>query len=256
MWLAWRKENLDLILVPASLLIMFGYHIFLLYRYLRFANTTVIGYENHNRRIWVERMMEIDAKDRPAISVIGNNISAAATMSSISLVLSSLIGAWIGSSTRNIFTSNLIYGDTSPSVISIKYVALLICFLVAFGAFVHTIRCFVHASFLITMPNAEIPVGYIEKEVIRGNNFWELGMRALYFATTFLLWVFGPIPMFVSSVIMVGLLHNLDTNRTPLYQYPRIGHGFHKKASQEHPQSPKLLNIMKDQMGGNRSSSA
>lgn len=55
----WRKENLDIVLVPVSLLIMFGYHLFLLYRYLRLPKTTVIGYENYNKRVWVERMMQV-----------------------------------------------------------------------------------------------------------------------------------------------------------------------------------------------------
>ncbi|KAL3503167.1 hypothetical protein ACH5RR_037616 [Cinchona calisaya] len=209
MWLAWRKELLDLILlVPVSLFIMFGYHLFLHYRYLRFPNTTIIGHENHNKRAWIERMMEIDATERPALLVIGHTMSAASTLSSISLVISSLIGARLGSSNRTVFTGNLIYGDTGPSVIS--------------------------ASYLMTMPNADIPVGYIEKEVIRGSNFWEFGPRALYIATIFLFWVFGPIPMFISSVVMVGLLHKLDTNKTPLYQYqyPRIGHDFLKKVGQ------------------------
>lgn len=55
----WRKENLDIVLVPVSLLIMFGYHLFLLYRYLRLPKSTVIGYENYNKRAWVERMMQV-----------------------------------------------------------------------------------------------------------------------------------------------------------------------------------------------------
>ncbi|XP_027172257.1 uncharacterized protein LOC113771909 [Coffea eugenioides] len=240
MWGAWRKEFLDVILVPASLFILFGYHLFLLYRYLRYPSTTTIGYENHNRRVWVERMMEIDAKDRPALSVIANTMSAASALSSISLVLSSLIGAWLGSSNRTVFTSNLIYGATSPSVISIKYVALLVCFLVAFGSFVQTSRCLVNASFLMTMPNADVPMSYIEKEMITGSIFYEFGMRVLYLATTFLLWVFGPIPMFVSSVTMVGLLLRLDANRTVLYHYPRIGQDVSKvtKAVEHHERRP------------------
>ncbi|CAI9088731.1 OLC1v1023152C2 [Oldenlandia corymbosa var. corymbosa] len=235
--MGWRKEYLDLVLAPLSLFIMFGYHLFLLYRYLKHPKSTVIGYENHNKRAWVDKMMEIDAKERPAISVLGNSISAAATLSSISLVLSSLIGAWLGSSNQTVFTSNLIYGDTSPSIISIKYISLLICFLVAFGAFVHGTRCFVHASYLMTMPiNAGIPVGYIEKEVIRGNHFYEFGMRALYFSTTFLVWVFGPIPMFVSSLVMVILLHNLDTNSMPMLQFGPLGH-------QEFMRTNKITNL-------------
>lgn len=150
-------------------------------------------------------------------------------MASVALVLSSLIGAWLGSESRSVFSSSLVYGDTSSSIISIKYVALLICFLTAFGAFVQTARCFVHANFLISMPNSDIPVTCVQKEVIRGSNFWELGMRASYFATTLLLWVFGPIPMFASSVFMVGLLQTLDRNTLPLHSYQPLGLDFLSK---------------------------
>ncbi|TQE01074.1 hypothetical protein C1H46_013351 [Malus baccata] len=45
-----------------------------------------------------------------------------------------------------------------------------------------------------------------EREVERGSEFWSLGLRALYFALNFLLWVFGPIPMFTSSVATVVIL--------------------------------------------------
>ncbi|XAR56507.1 hypothetical protein NMG60_11037027 [Bertholletia excelsa] len=174
----WRKEDLDLVLVPSGLLIMFGYHLFLLYRYLKFPQTTVIGYENHYLA-WVERIMKVESKDREqAISVISSNITAAISLSSICLVLGSLIGTWIGSSTKNIFTSNLIYGDT-----------------MAFASFVQTARCFVHANFLISMPNSDLPISYVEKAVITGSNYWSVGIRALYFATTLLLWIFGPIPI-------------------------------------------------------------
>ncbi|CAI9088732.1 OLC1v1023153C1 [Oldenlandia corymbosa var. corymbosa] len=215
MGLEWKKENLDLSLVPMSL-------------YLRNPDTTVIGYENYSKRTWVEKMFTLAPKDRPATSVLGNNISAASNLSSITLVMSSLIGAWLGSS-DNIFSSSFVYGDTSRTVMTIKYVSLLVCFLVAFGAFVQTTRCFVHASYLLTIPD-EIPTGYVEREVIRGSHFYEFGMRALYFAMTFLVWAFGPIPMLVTSIVLVILLNFLDTNTKPLLHVDSEVHHHHDGA--------------------------
>ncbi|KAM1001151.1 hypothetical protein ACFX2J_007633 [Malus domestica] len=133
--MVWKKEYLDLILVPTGLLIMLCYHLFLLYRYLRHPETTVIGNENHCRKAWVERMLQVDAKDR----------------------------------------------------------------------------------------DSDIPQEHVEKAVISGGLFWTLGLRAIYFATTLLLWIFGPIPMFVCSVTMVLVLHRLDSNSTPLHQFRPVG---------------------------------
>ncbi|XP_030445538.1 uncharacterized protein LOC115668179 [Syzygium oleosum] len=233
--MSWRKECLDVILVPIGLLIMSGYHLFLLYRCLKFPQTTVIGYENHCRKVWVERMLQIEAKERGmSLTVISTTLSAATFLASTSLALSSLIGAWIGSSSHSVFTADFIYGDTSPSMISVKYISLLSCFLVAFGSFLQCVRSSVHAIFLMSMPNSDIPVAYVQKAVITASIFWSVGLRAIYFAINLLLWIFGPIPMLICSVTMVVVLHNLDTNSTALHNFQpkkdlnllsKMGHG-------------------------------
>lgn len=67
------KGSLDLVLVPCGLVIMFGYHLFLLYRILRHPSTTVIGYENHNKLAWVRRMVQVR---RTVVSSIFRKFSA------------------------------------------------------------------------------------------------------------------------------------------------------------------------------------
>ncbi|KAL2253181.1 uncharacterized protein LOC105167880 [Sesamum indicum] len=211
-----RKEYLDLILVPCGLIIMFAYHLILLYRCLKLPHTTVIGFENNDKKTWVEKLMQSENRDvKTALDVISANISAATFLASVSLTLSALIGAWIANNS-NIFQSELIYGDTRPATMSIKYITLLICFLLAFSCFVQSSRCFIHANYLISTPDSDISTEYVELAVIRGGDFWSVGLRALYFAITLLLWFFGPIPMFATSVTMVVLLHYLDSDTTSL----------------------------------------
>ncbi|XP_059639065.1 uncharacterized protein LOC132281368, partial [Cornus florida] len=214
-----QKQDLDLVLVPIGLLIMFGYHLYLLYRCLNLPHTTVIGYENNDKKAWVERIMQADKKDVDvALTVLSSNTSAASFLASVSLTLSSLIGAWI-SNNQNIFQSEFIYGDTRQSTMSIKYISLLICFLLAFSCFTQSTRSFILANYLISIPDSDIPVRNVELAVIRGGDFWSLGLRSLYFAINLLLWFFGPIPMFATSVSMVILLHYLDTNTAPLHRH-------------------------------------
>lgn len=69
------------------------------------------------------------------------------------------------------------------------------------------------------MPNSEVPSSYVELAVIRGGEFWSIGLRALYFALSLLLWFFGPIPMFVTSIGMVFFLHHLDKNTKELHDH-------------------------------------
>ncbi|XP_071727166.1 uncharacterized protein [Rutidosis leptorrhynchoides] len=247
----WKEQNLDLILVPIGLLIMCIYHLFLLYRYLKCPELTAIGFENHNKKAWVQKMLlihnyvfsvvlylitlflllQLDAKDRGiAVSVLNGHLSASSSLTSISLVLCSLIGALLGNSSTNFLTSRFILGDTSKSTSTIKYVAILSCFLIAFACFVQTTRHFVHGCFLISIPTGDVPVDCIQTAVLRGSNFWAIGLRALYFATTLLLWIFGPIPMFVGSIVTVIILYFLDINKQPMIQYgsnKRSGNGGH-----------------------------
>ncbi|CAM8894034.1 unnamed protein product [Rhodiola kirilowii] len=218
--MAWRKEYLDAILVPIGLLIMFCYHVFLFYRCVKLPETTVIGYENHSKKAWVASMMQVDAKERGlAFSVMSSKISAATFLASTSLTLGSLIGTWVGSSTSNMFISHITYGSTSSSIISVKYISLLTCFLASFASFVQSVSHFVHANLLLSMVNTDVPVSFVEKALIRGNVFWCIGLRCLYLAMTLLLWIFGPIPMFLASVLTVVILNILDTNSTPLHQF-------------------------------------
>lgn len=167
-----------------------------------------------------------------ALNVLGSNNSAATFLATVSLSLSSLIGAWMANNT--LFTSVLIYGDTRPETMSIKFITLLIFFLMAFACFVQSSRCFIHANYLITTPDTDIPISYVELAVIRGGEFWSLGLRSLYFATTMLLWFFGPIPMFVTSIGMIIFLHHLDKNTKQLHDHrsSRIRKQVHKRVEE------------------------
>ncbi|XP_042519016.1 uncharacterized protein LOC122092785 [Macadamia integrifolia] len=212
-------QYLDLILVPAGLLILFTYHLYLLYRVLKYPATTVIGYENLNRMAWVEYMMQGGSNTSIALSVISSNITSTIYFATMSLTLSSLIGTLAGNSSSFLSKNIFIVGDTSSNTVSLKYISMLLSFMLAFGSFVQSARYYVEADFYISTPLVNMPVTYVQRSAIRANNFWQLGLRLLYFAMAFLFWGFGPIPMFASCVIMVVLLIFLDSNSKPLHQY-------------------------------------
>ncbi|XP_057842269.2 uncharacterized protein LOC131051687 [Cryptomeria japonica] len=219
--LIWAETYLDLVLVPSGLLFLGVYHLYLLYRILKYPHSTAIGFDNDKKKIWVHKMMEdIPRNTEIALQVISSNISAATYLAALSISLSSLIGTIVGSSTTNsqskILADEIIYGDRSTSVGSIKYASLLLCFLIAFMSQVQCIRYFTHVNFLISTPGSSVPAHYVEDAVIRGSNFWALGLRAYYFAFPLLLWVFGPIPMFSCSLGMVCFLYFLDSKDNPI----------------------------------------
>ncbi|GKV29639.1 hypothetical protein SLEP1_g38544 [Rubroshorea leprosula] len=225
--MSFKIEYLDLVLVPSGLLIMFAYHLFLLHRYLNRPHKTAMGFENFYREIWTRTREDVNT----ALTVISSNITAATTLASVALTLCPLIDAWLGGNVNTVFTSDLIYGDTRPATVFLKNICLLICFLLAFSCFVQSARHFVHANYLISTPDNGNAVEEVTKAVIRGGDFWSLGLRALYFALNLLLWFFGPIPMFVCSAVMVFLFHFLDSNTKPVPQRHNIEENSHLRTS-------------------------
>ncbi|XP_004305569.1 PREDICTED: uncharacterized protein LOC101296415 [Fragaria vesca subsp. vesca] len=219
-----KKEYLDAVLVTAGLLFMFLYHLFLLYQYLHNPIKTSIGYENKDKETWVEKILNVpeDANDvavkdkvSTGLGVIYSNTSATMTLASISLTLCAVIGVWISSSTNKFVPLEMVYGNISESIISIKYLCLLSCLLLAFSFFVQSARHFIHSNYLLSTPGAteEEDVEKVQKAVERGSIFWSLGLRSLYFALNFMLWFFGPIPMCACSIVMVFVLYCHDLRK-------------------------------------------
>lgn len=138
---------------------------------------------------------------------------ASTLLATTAITLSSLISVFV-SSTSSSPSSQLIYGNTTPLLTSVKYFSILICFLVAFLCNVQSIRYYAHVSFLVTLPTSEgkrEPIEYVARNLNRGSYFWSFGLRAFYVSFPLFLWVFGPIPMLVCCCMMVTVLYFLDT---------------------------------------------
>lgn len=141
---------------------------------------------------------------------------ASTLLASTAITLSSLIGALV-TGTSSGKSSTIIVGSMNPTILTVKYLSILVCFLVAFMCHVQAIRYSTHVSFLITIPLGDSAPGltadYVNRLLRRSTNFFHLGLRAYYFSFPLLLWLFGPIPLFVCCLIMVMLLYIVDTAR-------------------------------------------
>ncbi|MBA0846447.1 hypothetical protein Goshw_002267 [Gossypium schwendimanii] len=150
-----------------------------------------------------------------AVQTIRNNIMASTLLATVAITLSSLISVFVtNSSDSSNTTSEIIYGNKSRILSSIKYFSILLCFLVAFICNVQSIRYYAHVSFLITLPSSADNVESVEyaaRNLNRGSYSWSLGLRAFYLSFPLLLWIFGPIPFFLCCCIMSCVLYFLDT---------------------------------------------
>lgn len=221
-----EEECLDFVLVPMGLFLFGTYHAWLFFTIHRHPRRTVIGLNAESRHQWVFSMMADPLKNGVlTVQTIRNNIMASTLLATTAITLSSLIGVFVSSSSRSgDKASELIYGNKTATLSSIKYFCILLCFLVAFLCNVQSIRYYAHVSFLATVPtwkDKNDSIEYVARNLNRGSIFWSLGLRAFYLSFPLFLWIFGPIPMFVCSVIMAFTLYFLDTTTS----FTRLLHG-------------------------------
>ncbi|KAL5568068.1 hypothetical protein UlMin_024643 [Ulmus minor] len=214
-----EEKVLDYYLVPLGLAVMVAYHVWLFYRIVKHPTKTVVGINAINRRYWVRAMMEDVSKNGVlSVQTLRNNIMASTLLASTAIMLSSLIAVLMtsGSKDRSAF---FVFGDRTEFSFSVKFFCILACFLVAFFLNVQSIRFYSHASILINVPfkkmsqdrhHHQLTVEYVARSVNRGSYFWSLGLRAFYFSFPLFLWIFGPIPMFISCFVLVVMLYFLD----------------------------------------------
>ncbi|KAI8009183.1 hypothetical protein LOK49_LG07G00077 [Camellia lanceoleosa] len=219
-----EKQVVDYMLVPTGLLIMVAYHVWLFYQVIKHPSRTVIGINAINRRFWVRAMMEDASKTGVlAVQTLRNNIMASTLLASTAIMLSSLIALLMSNSGSSRSAGRFVFGDRSELGFSIKFFSILVCFLIAFLFNVQSIRYYSHASILINVPFKKMTLHdhhhchsdhltpeYVGRTVNRGSYFWSLGLRAFYFSFPLFLWIFGPIPMFISCLVLVFLLYFLD----------------------------------------------
>uniref|UniRef100_A0A804RG97 DUF599 family protein n=1 Tax=Zea mays TaxID=4577 RepID=A0A804RG97_MAIZE len=215
------SSQLDYVLVPLGLAVMVGYHVWLLLRIRSRPETTVIGINAVNRRIWVRHIMEDPSGKHAVLAVqtLRNTIMASTVLASVAITLSSLVAALMASGAAA--HGGLLLsapGGGSEAALAAKFLAVLVCFLVAFLLNVQSIRYYSHTGLLVNVPLAAHrrparAVGYVTAALNRGFYFWSLGVRAYYFSCPVFLWLFGPVPMCASCVAMVAALYFLDVNK-------------------------------------------
>ncbi|PIN02599.1 hypothetical protein CDL12_24893 [Handroanthus impetiginosus] len=212
----WKKCYLDVILVPLGFCICMGYHIWLWHRVRTQPLTTIIGTNARGRRFWVSAMMkDNDKKNILAVQTLRNTIMGSTLMATTSILLCSGLAAVI-SSTYSIKKplNDAVYGAHGEFMVALKYVTLLLVLLFSFLCHSLSIRFINQVNFLINCPpdtsNGVVTPEYVSELLERGFTLNTAGNRLFYAALPLLLWIFGPVLVFLCSVTMVPVLYNLD----------------------------------------------
>ncbi|OAE31130.1 hypothetical protein AXG93_150s1200 [Marchantia polymorpha subsp. ruderalis] len=192
---------------------MLVYNVCLYIRFNKAPDSTVMGVNHRARRAWVRSIMQDNEKKNIlAVQTLRNSIMGSTLLATTAILLSSAVAAFLASSydIKGRINSSIV-GSQSNISLSVKYMTLLAGFLSAFLCYVQAVRYTNHVNFIINVPiSATITPEYVADVLERGANFHTIGTRAFYVTIPLLLWIFGPIPFFASTVILVPMWHSLD----------------------------------------------
>ncbi|KAK7377512.1 hypothetical protein VNO80_02938 [Phaseolus coccineus] len=211
----WRKCYLDVILVPLGFLTSTGYHFWLWHKVRTHPHTTIIGINASGRRNWVNTMIkDNEKKNILAVQSLRNTIMGATLMATTSILLCSGLAAVI-SSTYSVKKplSDAVYGAHGEFMVALKYVTLLTIFLFSFFCHSLSIRFINQVNILINTPQDPMSLvtpQYINEILEKGFILNTVGNRLFYAGLPLLLWIFGPVLVFLCSLTMVPVLYNLD----------------------------------------------
>lgn len=170
-------------------------------------------------------MQESEKKSVLAVQTLRNSIMGTTLMATTSILLCSALGALLSSTysvKAPLQAMDSAAGDTSPLLLALKYVVLLLLFLFAFLCYSLSIRFINQVAFLINLVSLtqddvdrlddggglspEYVADLLEKSFLLNI----IGNRIFYSALPLLLWIVGPVLVFLCSAVMLPILYNLD----------------------------------------------
>lgn len=168
----------------------------------------------------VQTLQDNEKKNILAVQTLRNTIMGSTLMATTSILLCSGLAAVI-SSTYSIKKplNDTVYGAHGEFMVALKYVTLLLIFLFSFICHSLSIRFTNQVNFLINCPpessDGVVTPDYVAELLERSFTLNTVGNRLFYAALPLMLWIFGPVLVFLCSVTMVPVLYNLDIVLTP-----------------------------------------
>ncbi|KAM3258463.1 hypothetical protein ACQJBY_050305 [Aegilops geniculata] len=208
MVMAWRESYLDLILIPLGLLLPALYHAWLWRAVRRRPLSTAFGVYSAARRLWAAGMMR-DNDDKKGVLVvqsIRNVIMGSTLMATTSVLFCTGIAAVL-SSTYSVKKplSDAVFGAHGEYMMALNFLINTSCLPLADAE---------KDDEGARLVGLQLPAGavgdYVGEILERSFTLNFIGNRLFYAGVPLLLWIFGPLLAFLSSLVMIPILYNLD----------------------------------------------
>ncbi|KAK6118188.1 hypothetical protein DH2020_048089 [Rehmannia glutinosa] len=206
---------LDSVIVPISLFFTIGYHAYLWHNLKHKPSVTSIGINMLKRRAWLRELNQArdDKKGMLAVQSLRNTLMFTILIASVTIIVTLSLAALTNNAfnANRLLTSSDLFGSQSGRIMVLKFGSASIFLVASFLCSSMAVGYLVDANFLINAIGEFTPAsGYTEAVVERGFTLAVVGNRVLCIAFPLLLWMFGPLPVALSSLGLVWALYELD----------------------------------------------
>lgn len=211
-------HSLDIICLVISVGIFLFYHVFLSWKLKSNPIYSLYGATKLAKTDWVVNIME-DRRDILAVQTLRNSTMAATFLASTAVLLAVGVLTLSGQADKlgNTWHMLNLYGSTSASTMTLKLIVILGNLFIAFFSFSFSIRLFSHVGFIINTPisdgNYGTSITFVAMQLGKAGTYFYIGMRAYYFLVPLVFWLFGPLFMLASTIILVAIMFMIE--KTP-----------------------------------------
>jgi uncharacterized membrane protein len=204
----------EIVFGAATFVVLTSYHVYWIYLVRRAPFQTYRGITKHLRRMWVESIIT-EKRDILSVQTLRNWIMASSFLASTAMIVGLGLLSFLFKPEHiseipfdfaQIFTR-------MRTLFLVKLMVLMVHFFFAFFSFTLSIRYMNQVNFMINVPIEREPLltpEFIAHTLDTGMVHYTLGMRAFYLSVVVALWLFGPVWMFMGSLVLVFVLYKLD----------------------------------------------
>jgi uncharacterized membrane protein len=204
----------EIVFGAATFLVLTTYHVYWAYHVRKAPLQTYRGISRYLRRIWVESIMT-GRRDILSVQTLRNWIMASSFLASTAMIIGlGLLSLLFRPEhlTEVPFEFSLIFSRIQTLFMA-KLMVLIVHFFFAFFSFTLSIRYMNQINFMINVPidcDPFLTPDFIAHTLDLGMLHYTMGMRAFYLSVVAALWLFGPVWMFLGSLILTFVLYKLD----------------------------------------------
>lgn len=144
------------------------------------------------------------------VQSLRNPLMGSILSATVSILINTALAALTNNAYRSRYLSeHRIFGSQGDRIILVKFAMVSFLLLTSFFFNSIAIGSIIEANFLINVSGETF--NYVAERLLkRGWFLGSVGNRVLFSAGPFLIWLFGPVPLALSSAVLIGFFYSVD----------------------------------------------